>query len=920
MNPILKIFDTLIQHLRNLKDRINKTLDVAFPKTEVKYTVIVLWAALMLFIGYTIALMDIGIWTGSYSITGMIANYIESERKAFPWWLWLLIVSVATIVAYVYLVKLTSGSTGRGFSLSGSNVYGSAREINQQELREVSDIETKYSAMNTILGQLDLTEERLITAKANPNSNGNIAIFGPPGSGKSFCFVKPTILQCIRRGESCICTDTKGELWADTAEFARRHGYVVRRVDLKNPAYSDGWHVLKEMRNDDMRAMITAQIIMKNTGSEKDIHASAEEALLRAILLYVERLKTFPDKERTLYRAYQMLLNPEGAAALDAAFDAIKGDPDMRCAYEAYGSFVQGSQNLRGNIITGLANRLSILSSPPVREMTSTDDIDLTELGRRPTILYLVMSDQHETMKFMSSLIYSYAFLDLVELADAQMSRKLPVPVTFLMEEFANLGEVPNITKYLSTCRSRAINIMLVVQSLAQLREVYGDNNTDVMLAACATHLCIGYNDRSTAEYFEWRSGEASINVKTEQHQYGESPIMVGKNYSTGEGRRNYFTSHELMTIPRGEIYIVWQRYNCLKAKTFGINRHPATLMGHNPTISTEVKTRLDNRVAKDFIRKKEEERIAQYEAWVKNGGDPWKGYTKPEPDPNLNGPSRGTDLPEIIPYPELEDMALAYSEEVKASRKKKKAASTPAPAAPVPPVNPIPVIEIPESIIMNSVDDAEDILPEIVDQQAPRKEVTTSTEAPPVADHATPFDTVPEKKAPAATATENVPAPKPADPKPAQEPAEQPAQTNTATIPKEEAAPSQVKDAPAAEVKQPAGQPPAAQPVNAAHNTSSSTGDQNNQNNGATAASQGSRRAGVQPVDSPYVKRTRTQNKGNKNSRNTYPTLTPKGNGDGIAANLFQIPDNSTGQRFTERPAGALELSSTKLDSDGEE
>lgn len=906
MNPIAKYFDLLVQQFRNLKDRINKTLDVAFPKTEVKYTVIVLWSALMLFIAYTIAIIDMGIWTGDYSIPGIAVNYWNSEVKDYPWLLWIAITLTATIVAYVYLVRMTSGSTGRGFSLSGSNVYGSAREINQQELRQVADIETKFSATNTILGQLDLTEERLITAKANPNSNGNIAIFGPPGSGKSFCFVKPTILQCIRRGESCICTDTKGELWADTVEFARRHGYVVRRVDLKDPAYSDGWHVLKEMRNDDMRAMITAQIIMKNTGSDRDIHASAEEALLRAILLFVERHKGIPDSERTLYRAYQMLLNPEGAAALDAAFDVIKGDPDMQSAYEAYGSFVQGSQNLRGNIITGLANRLSILSSPPVKEMTSTDDIDLTELGRRPTILYLVCSDQHETMKFMASLLYSYAFLDLVELADSQMSRKLPVPVTFLMEEFANLGEVPNITKYLSTCRSRAINIMLVVQSLAQLREVYGENNTDVMLAACATHLCIGYNDRSTAEYFEWRSGEASINVKTEQHQYGESPIMVGKNYSTGEGRRNYFTSHELMTIPQGEIYIVWQRYNCLKAKTFGVNRHPATLMGHTPTISTEVATRLDNRVAKDFIRQKEEERIAKYQAWVQDGGNPWKGYTKPAPDPDLDGPSRGTDLPEIIPYPDLEKMALAYSKEVeeakKNRKKKKKEAESVAPAAPAAQAPTLPVIEIPEGVILNTVAPPSN-------ERRPQGQQATVT-PPAVAEQknaesnsATPFDETvrtsarENPEAPAAPAESPVQKAPPVSPPIGHEDtaasSRKPASANPPT--------SEDDTAPASEKPKAVSQNDSVPKPNPANNGSAiNTGGRNN----------------VKPVAPPFTKGTRTHNNGNFRNRPGYPSPDNNDPRAGFASALFGTSETS-GQRFQEKKAGALELSSTKLDAD---
>lgn len=665
MNPVLKIWDTIRLFVKDQFDKVNNTLNTAFPDPLFKYCALAIMGVLEVLLFYLMAVLNLGMWIGVFTPWGMIYEYIVREQ-GYPWLITIGLGVALLVAGYAYLVMHVNGNTGRGFSLSDSNVYGSAREINEEELKDVAEIRSKEAAMGTILGQLDLTEENLITQKANPNSNGNIAVFGPPGSGKSFCFVKPFILQAIRRGESVICTDTKGELWADTVEFARKHGYVVRRIDLKNPAYSDGWDVLGELRHDDMRALIAAQIIMANTGTDKDIHASAEEALLRAICLYQERNESIPPEEKTLYRAYAMLF--EGATALDAKFEEIKYDPDMSAAYDAYASFTQGSPNLRGNIITGLANRLSVLSSPPVREMTSTPDIDLTELGRKPSIFYLVLSDQHETMKFMASLFFSFAFLDLVDFADAQLSRKLPVPVNFLMEEFANLGQIPNITKYLSTCRSRAINISLVIQNLSQLREVYGDNDTNIILADCATHLCIGYNDKDTADYFEWRSGEASINVKTEQHQHGESPINIGRGYSTGDGRRNLFTSHELMTIPAGHIYIVWQRYNCLLAKTFGVNRHPATLMGEMTTISTEVKVRLEDKEAKAYLRAMEEQRVQDYEEWVKNGGNPWEGYT--EPQPKYDGPARGTKPPDVIPYPELERMALEHGKQAEANRK----------------------------------------------------------------------------------------------------------------------------------------------------------------------------------------------------------------------------------------------------------
>lgn len=653
-------FDKLQVLWRAFRENIRGAIHTAFPEATTRRAFLALIVFGELFLIYMIAVIDYGMWIGDCSPIGMIRGY--ATERTFPFVFTIILCLTLLGGVYIYLNRFNNGNTGRGFEVADTNTYGSARDITTEEIESVAQIVPKEAALGTILCQLDETEQKLVCVKPvpNPNYNGNILVFGPPGSGKSFCFVKPYILQAIRRRESVICTDTKGELWADTVEFARLHGYIVRRIDFKDVAYSAGWNVLSELRGDDMRSLIFAQIIMKNTGDENDIHASAEESLLRAICLYQERSLTIPPEEKTLYNAFAMLL--EGAEALDKTFNSIKFDPNMRIAYEAYATALKGSPNQRNNVVSNLANRLSVLSSPPLREMTSTPEIDMTLPAQKPCIYYINMSDQHETMKFMASLFFSFSFLDLVDYADAQPNRKCPVPVTFLMEEFANLGEVPNITKYLKTCRSRAINIALVVQSLGDLKEIYGENRTNSILSTCATHVCIGFNDQETADYYCWRSGTATVRVMTEQHRMGEGPINFGRGYSTGDGRREMFTAHELMTIATGKVFISWQRYDCLLAHTFGVNRHLATLQGQMNTISTETRIRLSNAEAKAYFLAAEEQRVADYEEWVRQGGNPWKGYSTPKPE--YSGKMSGTDLPPITPYEQLEAEALAHSKQ----------------------------------------------------------------------------------------------------------------------------------------------------------------------------------------------------------------------------------------------------------------
>lgn len=665
MTILEKLWDKTKTLIKSVITDIDNIVNVAFPNTNKKYCFYGIMIALEILIFYCIAVLDVGIWVGDSSPAGLIAGYWLS-KKVYPFGWFLLLGGLIFGFIIFYLVLSNNGNTGRGFSLSKSNVYGSARQINAEELNTVADIVPKEAAMGEIYGQLDLTETKLVTAKANPNSNNNVMVFGSPGSGKTFNYVLNAIIQSIRRGESVFCSDTKGELWSECVELARLHGYTIRRIDLKNPEYSDGVNILSELRCDDMRALIAARTIIQNTGEEKDIHKSAEESLLRAVCLYVERNKNIPDEQKTLYNAFTMLF--EGAEALDIKFKEAMYDPDLRVAYDAYATFVQGSANLRGNVITNLANRLQVLTSPPITALTSTSDVDFSLLGKKPCLYFLVTSDQHETLKFIASLCFSFAFLDLVDYADSLLSRKLPVPVTILLEEAANIGEIPNLSKYLNTCRSRRIDIKMCVQNIGQLRDIYGENLTDSIMSACATSVVYGFNDRPTADYFEWRSGTSSVHVQTEQHQHGESPLPLGRGYSTGDGRRQYYNADELMRMPARKAYIAWQRYNCTIIDAFGVNRHPVSLSGDRKAIEPEVKVKLSNKEAKNYMRKKEAERVQQYEKWIADGGDPWPEFTVPKP--GYTGPATGTPIPQIVPYNQLEDMALQYGQRDRTEKK----------------------------------------------------------------------------------------------------------------------------------------------------------------------------------------------------------------------------------------------------------
>lgn len=659
MDLLHTIFDKLKTFWRFLCECVSRTLNAAFPETERKYGFLVLVGVFELLLAYAIAILDIGISRGEWTIPGIIASYWLSDRS-YPLGSFFLLSAILLIFLYYYLSKKT-GDTGRGFDIAESNVYGSAREINLEELHEVADICPKEEAMGTILGQLDKSETKLICNKPISNANNNSIVFGPPGSGKTFVVVLNYIMQAIRRGESVITTDTKGEIFAKTVEAARAHGYTIRRFDIKDPDHSDGWAILSEIRMNNVRSMLVSEIIMANSKTDKDTdpHVSSEEALLVALCQYVAYNDAIPEEEKTLYRAFTML--SEGIEALDKKFAEIQYDPTMSMAYESYATaFKNGSPNLRTNIVSNLSNRLRILSDPAIREMTSTPDIDLEMPGQRPCIYYVEMPDQHHFGKFLASLFFSFAFLDLTDFADKQIDQKLPVPVNVMCEEAYAIGKLPTITNALATVRSRGIAITMIVQGLSQLLELYGPNMTEIILECCGTYICLSSNTRGTSELFEWLSGNATVDIQTEQHQHGEIPLAFGRRYSTGYGRQALYSSNDVRKIKRGRLLIVWQRFDPIMAYTFGIDRHIEYLAGRMPVIHANTNVPLRDTKARNFMREKEEERIAAYNKWILDGGNPWKDYKKPKP--KFNGPSRKKPAPEIIPYPELERMALEYS------------------------------------------------------------------------------------------------------------------------------------------------------------------------------------------------------------------------------------------------------------------
>ncbi|MBQ1735995.1 MAG: type IV secretory system conjugative DNA transfer family protein [Lachnospiraceae bacterium] len=622
-----------------------KNIGLIFKTKKLRKELFVMWLLMAISAVYLICMLHYFLSTKEFS-----ANPIEyfryfSSSGNNPYRYLVLAIPALMIFGLVNMAKKLDELEldPRNFHYSKSGVYGTAHMMTEEEMKDVALVQKVEDCNGTILGQFDKSGKTVINMRNDAKDlriNRHVLVFGASQSGKTFCYAKPFCYQAAKRRESLIITDPKGELYEDTAEYFRNKGYVIKKFDIKTPLMSDGWDCLSEIRGDDLRASIFADVVIRNTsdghGRGGDpIFEDGPKALLKAVLLLVANSNRYGgpgQKPRSFATAFELVKDAGemGESGLDMFFNAADACQEAR---DAYRLFKNSSVNLRGNLITGLGTRLQVLANKTIKEITGQNDIDLTLPGKRPCVYYCIMSDQQGTFNFLSALFFSFLFIDLVEFADQQPNRACPVPVNFLLDEFANIGSIPDFEKKIATIRSRALNVSIICQDISQLQYRYPDTYASIM-SNCATHLCIGFNDLETQAYYEKRAGETTVKTSTEQHPAKDPLFSLGMKHSTGDGRRSILTSDELARLTPDECLIVFQAHNVVKALKFAHTQHPESkLTRHIQSGKTPPITDIE---ARRRIKMLEDERVRKFDEWYANGCIP-------------------SEKPEVIPLEDLE-------------------------------------------------------------------------------------------------------------------------------------------------------------------------------------------------------------------------------------------------------------------------
>lgn len=447
--------------------------------------------------------------------------------------------------------------------------YGSAKWANNKAVNKKYTENDYYS--NKILSQ----NVRIGLDGRRHRRNLNTLVIGGSGAGKTRFFGKPNLMQC---NTSFVVLDPKGEQLRDVGKLLEKEGYVIKVVDLINMNRSHCYNPFRYIKDDkDVLKLITN--LIRNTtpkGSQTNdpFWEKSETALLEALCLYL--LHEAPEEEQNFTMVMEMIAaaevkedDEEYQSPLDELFERLEIRNPNSLALKQYKIYKQAAGKTAKSILISVGVRLSAFNLESIASLTATDELELDLVGERKTAIFAVIPDNDSTFNFLIGMLYTQLFQMLYYQADIVHGGALPVPVHFLMDEFANVALPDEFDKLLSTMRSRLIFVSIIIQNLAQIKGLYKDS-WESIVGNCDTLYYLGGNEQSTHKFMSEYLGKETLDTNT----YGKSSGRSG-NYSTNyqQAGRELLTPDEVRLLDndygllfiRGERPVFDKKYDILK-------------------------------------------------------------------------------------------------------------------------------------------------------------------------------------------------------------------------------------------------------------------------------------------------------------------------------------------------------------------
>ena len=442
------------------------------------------------------------------------------------------------------LVLLLCYGMGIGIYFSTRRNYRRREEHGSAKWGDANAVNKKYA-------QFPKSENKLMTQNVSIGLNAkkhrrnlNTLVCGGSGAGKTRFYCKPNLMQA---NTSFVVLDPKGEIVRDVGKLLEAKGYEIKVLDLISMEKSHCYNPFVYLRNDnDIQRLVTnlfKSTTPKGSQSNDPFWDTAASMLLLALVFYLHY--EAPEDEQNFAMVMEMLRagaiedeEEPRPSPLDNLFSELEYENPEHIALKYYHSYHSGSAKTLKSIQITLAARLEKFNLESLASLTSNDELELETLGEKKTALFALIPDNDTSFNFLVSILYTQLFQQLFYSADHIHGGSLPIPVHFLMDEFANVSLPDDFDKILSVMRSRSVSVSIILQNLAQLKALF-EKQWESIVGNCDEFLYLGGNEQSTHKYVSELLGKATIDTNT----YGKSSGRSG-NYST-----NYqISGRELLT------------------------------------------------------------------------------------------------------------------------------------------------------------------------------------------------------------------------------------------------------------------------------------------------------------------------------------------------------------------------------------
>lgn len=474
-------------------------------------------------------------------------------------------------VAILLLIYLL----GVGIYLSSLRNYRKKEEYGSAKWGNTKQVNKKYADPKYFENKLLSQNVRIGLDGKKHRRNLNTIIIGGSGAGKTRFYGKPNIMQC---NTSFVTLDPKGEILRDTGYLLEKEGYVIKVMDLINMNKSHCYNPFEYIHDDkDVLKLITN--LIRNTtpkGSQTNdpFWEKSETALLEGLCLFL--LHEAPKEEQNFTMVMEMIAAADVReddeyyiSPLDRLFNDLQREKPNSLAVKQYNIYKQAAGKTAKSILISVGVRLAAFNLESIASITSTDELELEKVGERKTAIFAVIPDNDSTFNFLVGMLYTQLFQTLYYQADIVHGGELPVPVHFLMDEFANVALPDEFDKLLSTMRSRQIFVSIIIQNLAQIKALYKDA-WESIVGNCDELYYLGGNEQSTHKFISEYLGKETLDTNTYGKSSGKSDSystnyqQVGRELLTADEVRLLDNDYVLLFI-RGERPIFDKKYDILK-------------------------------------------------------------------------------------------------------------------------------------------------------------------------------------------------------------------------------------------------------------------------------------------------------------------------------------------------------------------